>query len=301
MGSDVAKLQGFEARGGEVAAFNPKEIFIVGIDEPLTAENWFAFCPRVKEPIDEAFLEDIRQNGVRMSLDGYRDGNRIGLLDGRRRLRHARIVRDEQDKARIPVADRIKVRVTIRRGEHDDLYSYNVGSFDRKELTPEQRALMMQNYQKYGHDNAQTARKFSCDERTVTNTLAILDCANEVRADFNSGVLPCRLAPQYAKETRERQLEMRKEQLAAGATKGAAADNAVRAMRAGNKVAAPDHQKLLSGGFVKRWDAALDDVKETKAVEVGRAVIKFMFGHKNALNDYPELKEAAVAAGLKAK
>ena len=64
MGSNVNKIQGFASRG-ELTAFDPSEIVIVGLDVPLTAENWWAYCPRVDEPIEEEFLADVRANGVR--------------------------------------------------------------------------------------------------------------------------------------------------------------------------------------------------------------------------------------------
>lgn len=183
MGSDVKKIEGYRSRGGEIPWVDPFKILIAGIDIPATAENWFAHCPRIDEDIDDAFIQSVREDGVRKPVEVFRDGNRVVLLAGRRRVRAARIVWKEQEEQKTALDRRIAVRVLIRSGSPDELFKFNVrDNSDRKDLNPIQRATLMQSYQKYaGDDIDKTARMFGVSGPTVRSYLTLLDLAPSVQ------------------------------------------------------------------------------------------------------------------------
>jgi ParB/RepB/Spo0J family partition protein len=183
MGSNVKNIDGYRARGGETPWVDPHRIMITGIDVPATAENWFAYCPRLDEDVDDDFVLSVREDGVRKPVEVYRDGNRVVLLAGRRRVRAARIIWKEQADRGVTLDKRIAVRVLIRSGAPDELFKYNVrDNSDRKDLNPIQRATLMQSYQKYaGDDVDKTARMFGVSGPTVRSHLALLDLAAAVQ------------------------------------------------------------------------------------------------------------------------
>jgi len=183
MGSDVKKIEGYRSRGGETPWVDPFKIRITGVDVPATAENWFAHCPRIDEDIDDGFVQSVREDGVRKPVEVFRDGNRVVLLAGRRRVRAARIVWKEQEEQKTALDKRIAVRVLIRSGSPDELFKFNVrDNSDRKDLNPIQRATLMQSYQKYaGDDVDKTARMFGVSGPTVRSHLALLSLAASVQ------------------------------------------------------------------------------------------------------------------------
>ena len=184
MSSDVKNIDGYRARGGEAPWIDPNKIVVVGLDVPASADNWFAHCPRIDEEIEEEFVQSVREDGVRKPVEVYRDGNRVALLAGRRRVRAARIVWKEQADKDVPVDSRIAVRVLMRSGDPSDLFKYNVrDNADRKDLNPIQRATMMANYQKHaGDDVDKTAGMFNVSPATVRNYLSLLNLTSCVQA-----------------------------------------------------------------------------------------------------------------------
>ncbi len=113
-----APIEGFQKRGADVPWLNPWAIKIVGLDMEDSSTHWFAFCPRAEEPLEPEWIEDIRTNGVRTPVDVYKDGSAVVMLEGRRRVRAARIVWDQQKAAGVPESERIAVRCAIRTGWH---------------------------------------------------------------------------------------------------------------------------------------------------------------------------------------
>lgn len=183
MGSDVKGIVGYLARGGEMPWLNPMSVRIVGLDVKATAENWFAHCPRAEEEVDEEFLQSIRDDGVRQPIDVYRDGNFVNVLEGRRRVKGARIVWEEQKEKGVPVDKRVALRVAIRRGSPVELFRWNARSHQgRKNLDPIQRAEVILNYQKHCTDDIESAAQtFGCSAATIKSDLQLLDLHAKVQ------------------------------------------------------------------------------------------------------------------------
>jgi hypothetical protein len=300
MGSAATrKLEGFAALGGEVPFLFPHDIKIVGLDVDQTDSNWFAYCPRFDEALEPDWIDDIRENGVRQPVDGYRDGNSIVLLEGRRRVRAARIIYDEQAKRGIPEDSRITVRVHVRKGTPQDYFAYNVGSENRKQRSPMQRAALMVQAQKYGSDDKKLAEMFSCTPQTVKNTLALLDLDVSVQKSVDKGELPLREAVKMAAMPREEQKEALAKLREAGATKGAAAANGIRAAIKGEPVK-KDTAKMRSRGFLEKWRAVVKKEHATTKVTLND-VLKFILGG-GVPSDFPDaVKDSLIEAGFRQK
>jgi ParB family chromosome partitioning protein len=285
MGSEVTKYHGYASRGGEVPAFHPNEIVIVGIDEEENEHNRYAFCPRVDEPIEEEFLASIRDDGVRDPVSVARDGNRVILLAGRRRVRAARLIWQEQAKAGMKVASRITVRVIIRKGQPADLFRINVEeNAQRKDLTAPQRAqLMLHAMRMHGDDKAKVATLFRCSSRTVENTLAILDCSPKVQKAIAAG-MPATVAREFAGMSRAEQEAKLDEMTEKGATRGESAKRALVAAKQGKPVGNPVG-RMRSRQFTERWLAEIEESKIiTTEFKIAKAILRFLMGDDGAID-----------------
>jgi hypothetical protein len=302
MGSaSTRKLEGFATLGGELPFLKPHSIKIVGVDLDETGENWFAFCPRAGEKLEDEWLADIRQNGVRQPVDVFRDGDSVIMLEGRRRVTAARIIYDEQKKAGVPEAERITVRVNVRRGTPLQLFGFNVGSENRKERTPMQRAALMMKAQQFGADNAALATMFNCSTQTVKNMLSLLDLASDVQRAVDKGELPIREAIKLTDMPREEQKLLLTSLKEADATKGARASNGIAAAKKGEKVT-NNTRKMRSRGFLEKWREVVKADEKFCAVKVPlNDILKFILG-SGVPADFPErVKESLIEAGLKQK
>lgn len=296
--SQVKNLEGFAARGGDMPWLNPHAIRIVGLDVPETADNWFAYCARADEVLENEWVDDIRQNGVRIPVDVFTDGDCAVLLEGRRRVRAARIVWEEQEKNEVSEADRIKVRVSIRKGSPLALLAFNAGSDIKKFRTPLQRALLMSTAQKYGATNEDLARAFSCTTQTVKNTLCLLDLAPVVQDAIEQGQIAATVATQLSKMPRAVQREALAGLLTAGATKGAAAKNGVDKVKRGEKVGEKDKTRTKSRAFLEKWR---DVLKADGGFDYTVDVIDFVLGRKPSDEWERDFAESLCLAGWSRK
>lgn len=299
-------LDGFVAIGGEVPFLNPHSIKIVGLDIEQTADNWFAFCPRAKEPLEPEWIADIRKNGARVAIDAYRDGSTTVMLDGRRRVRAGRIIWDEQEAAGVPEKDRISIRVNVRRGSPMELFSYNVGSTNRKELSLSQKAALMLHAQKFsGADESTLAAAFGCTVTTVKYTLKALDLDPSILDAVDTKGFAVREAIKLADMPRAEQKEVYTKLVAAGATKGIKASNGIAHAKRGekDKIADVDTTRVRSRVLLEKWlDALKKDSKGSGRPLVDAIdLLKFVLGAPIPRGFDAQLKEALAEAGFKSK
>lgn len=209
MGSNVKETVGFIARGGEVPLIDPDQIIIVGVDEPQDAENWYADCPRFDQEPSAEFIANIRDLGVRVPVEVGKDGKRLVLLDGRNRVKAARIVRKEQAEAGIPEAQRVAVRCIIRHGSPEELYSYNVASHQAAEpLNPMQLAQQLGVYIKnVGDDLDRASKVFGVSVPTLKARRELLNLHPKVQTAVASYQLSQAAALKLSSLRREEQAE----------------------------------------------------------------------------------------------
>lgn len=284
MGSEVKQLDGFVKRT-DVIEVDPEKIVLVGVDEELTDENWFAFCPRADEPVDDEFIEDVKQNGVRTPLEGYRDGSRVVLLDGRRRLKAARI------------AGLVSVKVILRKDDPEGLFAVNISAeATRKSLLPTQRAKLMQHFiNTTGASQKACAKLFAVSPRVVQYTVALLDLAPHVQSAVDEGVISAQRALDLIDVPRDEQKLVLEEMISQGATKGAAAHAAAEAAKKGEKIDSKEDRgaKLLPRKFLERF---LMEVREADPRLA--AWLRFILGGgQPPKNEDDEIKGALDRAG----
>lgn len=263
---------GYISRGTAVPLINPHEVRIVGVDIPDSDELWFAFCPRAGEQPDADFVQTIREpNEVESPIHVCRNGEHVIVLAGRRRVKASRIVWDEQ--ASKPESERVALRYIMHKGTPEQLYAVNVRENNaRKDLTPLQRAIGWRTIAaRIGQ--VKVALLNGVSQATVSNALAIFDCAPKVQAAFDAGQLAAVFAPKLAQLPRTEQVAKLDEMIATDATKGRKAREIIsggkpevpQRMRPRRVVEAlrreladqPEVARVLD--FVLGWDMATDN------------------------------------------
>ncbi len=302
MGSDIKNVEGFKSTGGEVPYVNPKAVIIVGLDEQENEGNWYLHDARLQDESEEDLAEYATTlRGLNVAddpIDVVRDGTRLLVIDGRRTVRAARIIWDEQAASGIDEKDRIAVRAIIRRGKPEDLFRINVDSHKKKPLTPLQHARLVLNYfNRHQEDIAKTATFFGVSEPTVKNHLALFDLAAPVLRAVDKGELPLREAVKLADMPRAEQVVAMTELQAAGATKGAALSNGIAAKKRGEKVERADKSRVRSRKLLERWLAVVKKEKPNATVPL-IDVLKFVLGG-NVPKDGHAVFELLAEAGFK--
>lgn len=319
MGGQKREVEGFLKRAPDVPMVFPHAIKIVGVDLEETSQNWGAYCPRADEELSKEWLKDIRTHGVREPVHGYKNGDEVVLLDGRRRVRAARVIYDEQVKADTPEHLRIAIPVVLHKGQPSELFKVNVGSESKKARTPTQQALLMQKAMNYGADVKDIAAAFEMTEQTVRNTLLLLQGSTDVLKALEDKTLSFRVAIKMVDLPREEQQKTVAEMIASGATKGQAAEAAIQTAKSNvaaekearkNGAAAPERQaitrpasgqKRVSSSTLVKLVPALKAKKAYGAtVEVG-PFLGWLAGGPLPRGLDPAIKEALVEIGWKAR
>jgi ParB-like chromosome segregation protein Spo0J len=302
MGSSAMNIDGVTRRSDLLWA-KPHSILIPGFDknEAIGDSNWFAFCPRVDRPIDDAFLASVRESGVREPIDAYRDGTRIGALAGRRRVRAARAVWDEQAKNGIAESQRITVPFVIRKGSPDELFLVNVEeNAQRADLTPVDRAQLMQHMLNRGASKITVGIAFGCTARTVDNAITVLECSPKVQRALSEGSLPVTSAVDFAKMPRGDQDSALSRMLDEGTTKGSAVKEHLRAARTGTspKGKGGNVVRMRSRAFIEKWREIVAS-QTGRTATIAKQIADFLLGDDDAFegDDFDMLQAAATQAG----
>lgn len=291
--SSVTKVQGVIRRGGDVPVIDPHEPVVVGLDVPYADAYWFSYCPRADENVDDAFVNSIRQpNEVRDPIHVCRDGARVLVLDGRRRVKAARIVWREQAAAGVSEERRVVLRFVMQTGTPAELFQVNRSSHDdRKDLTPAQRALLMAHFAKHVDGLQAVATEFGCTVQTVRNSMALLKCSERVQQAVGAGTIASTAAVRLARLSRVEQDAKLEQMIERGATRGAAAAEVMRA----DDAAPPPASRLRPIGFFERWFDGLA-LTELEHAKIARAVIGYVLGDDRALDEWPQLRDGAQTA-----
>ena len=101
--------------GKEVLYINPEKLFISGIDTESDASNDPLFDERIFLDTNENLVRNIMKYGVQMPVLVRVDGQRVFVVDGRQRVRAARIAAQRQDEA-----GEVRLKVPVIQVSGDD-------------------------------------------------------------------------------------------------------------------------------------------------------------------------------------
>lgn len=242
------------------------------------------------QTIDEEMVWSIIQHGVEEPLIIARDGEELYVVAGRRRRLHA-IEANKRRRGKDPIL----VPCVWARGDEADLAEKAIiENFHRKMPSAIGTAKAMQQLYDQGRDEERLRKIFGFKSvNSVRGYLALLDCAPAVQKWVEAGGSVV-VANKLAKLPKAEQIETLNKMVAAGATKGERAQNAVK-----KKGEVEPKQRALSPRARERVREALASVAYTQKDEtviLAGAVLDFVGGNAAALKQWPHLAELAAVA-----
>lgn len=194
--------------------FDPDELIVVGLDTNDGPEHPL-WDERIKLPLDEGLVRNIQTYGVIEPILFVRDGDKTYVVDGRRRVLHAREAAKRQAQAG---EELVKVPGIPKRGEDTYLFgisrSANACRVNDGPLTNARNAQRMLDM---GSSEKEIAVAFGVKEQTVKDWLSLLGLAPKVKTAVAKGVLSPSAAATLAKLSKEEQEGHLEELLATGA------------------------------------------------------------------------------------
>lgn len=237
--------------------FDPYDYVIVGLDTEDGPEHPL-YDERIKIPVPEALIRNIRTYGVLKPVLFERDGERPLVVDGRQRVRAARVVRDRQRDAG---EDEIAVRGIPQRGDGSHLFAVSRAANLHQADGPMTSARNAQRMVDLGRSTEEIAVAFGVTEQTVKHWLALLELAPAVRAAVDRGSISPTAAAKLRKLDRDGQVAKLSELTAGGAKPTAsAARDQVRKERGLAPV-------VTARGKLDQIEAALREVASDRDLE----------------------------------
>ena len=256
LGRGVDALLPEEQEGGEGSRF-----FMCDIDRVVVNPNQ----PRSyfdKEKLTQ-LADSIKENGIIQPLLVVRaEGNRYHLIAGERRLRAARMARQEE----VPVV------LMDEASEHQRLELALIENIQRHDLNPIEEARAYRRLIKeFGLTQEQVATKVGRQRSTITNTLRLLALPDEVQDDVIYG----RLSEGHARvllrlKDDPQRLAAVREQIVAGHLSVRAAEKLCRQTVDKHKDAKPKargraaQQATLPASYCQALEARLTNVLNTR-------------------------------------
>ena len=197
-------------------ARDPKTLLIVGVDEVPGVDEPRKH-PLYEDParlvIDDAMVRNIMHYGVIEPVVVTTDARSVVVVDGRRRVLHAR-----EANARLHERGQPEIAVTciVRQGEEGDLMGVMVATNSiRLDETPLQKARKANAMLIRGMSEEQVALAFGVTTASVKAWQSLLSCAPEVIAAVETGKAPASVALSLSKLPKGRQAKTLDELLSA--------------------------------------------------------------------------------------
>jgi ParB family transcriptional regulator, chromosome partitioning protein len=221
----------------------PEEVVIIGVDTE-DGDDHPLFDERIYYPIKPEFEANVRGMGVIVPVILKRDGERLIVVDGRQRVRAARLVNAKRKEIGEAPA---KIPVRVRPAETSQLMGMSI-------VTNEHRTdddVLVKSFKtlramQQTNDEAAVAEMFSVTTATVRNRMKIAEAAPELHDALRRGLLTATAALEIARVPgHDAQRKMLEEVLnAVPAGDGAEAEH----VSGGDVAAAKRERKKADGG-----------------------------------------------------
>lgn len=235
-----------EGKRGSYFWMAPEDLIIVGVDTKDGPEHPL-WDERIKLPIDDLLVKSLLDNGVLDPVFVEVDGGKAFVVDGRRRVLHARAANKRiKDKNAT-----LRVKVIAEKGTEDsklDMFSVTLNEH-RLNDTIMTRAAKASRMFGRGHTADEIASAFGVNVQTANMWLAINGLSAPVRKAIEDGKIAPTAAARLCKLSKEEQADALSGLLAEGGkvTVGrtaAAARNKRKKNGSSDTVAAPPKRAL---------------------------------------------------------
>lgn len=197
-------------------AVYPEDLTIVGLDTKLDLTHRL-HDERIELPIEPAFVKNIKYYGVIEPIIVRKIGDVIEVVDGRQRVRAARVANAELKAAgHAP----LRVPIVIRRSSEDMLGGVMISANEHRRGDEFQVKLQkLERYLAHGKSEEDAAIAFGVGVGTIHQWLSILEASPEVKKAVNLNRLSTTAAAKLATLPREQQVEALAELTAEGTGK----------------------------------------------------------------------------------
>jgi len=223
----MSGTQAIEApRGVTTFKIRPEDITVI------TDEKHELFDERVYEPANAELAHSLDAHGNENPVILWKDGNRLVLVAGRRRVKAALLVREWRHKNGEP---EFFLKAFVKSGTVHEMqrimFSENA---HRKDLEPLQRAKQMHRaLTRFGWNVDELAAAFACSTATVKTNLKLIDADTVVQEAVENKDISAATASKLTDLPREKQKETLATMKKEGMTKGVKAERAVEAAKNG--------------------------------------------------------------------
>jgi ParB family chromosome partitioning protein len=195
---------------------DPHQLVIVGLDTSDTEEHplWDA---RGFQELEESFVVNILRNGVVSTITARSVDGQLQVVEGRRRVLHAREALRRQIADGIPEAELLRIPVRTIRGDDAHLLAMSrVANSFRREETILEKGFHAQRLLAMGRSEADVAITYGVDETTVKAWLSLLESDTNLRKAIIEGKVSPSAAYRLARLPHPDQRKALEELLASG-------------------------------------------------------------------------------------
>jgi ParB family chromosome partitioning protein len=200
----MATKQAFDASRSSVFNFDPADLVIIGLDTKDGPEHPL-YDPRIKLPLDEAMVLNIMTYGVLETVIARKNGVYAEVIDGRRRVMHAR---EANKRLKKMGSDTLTVRTDMKRGDDGHVFGMSVSTNEQRlDDTPMAKAQKLQRMLDLGKTEEECAIAFGVTKVAVKQWLKLLDLSAYVRGKVDKAEISASAAAKFSDLSHDEQKE----------------------------------------------------------------------------------------------
>lgn len=236
---------------------DPNEFVLVGIDTD-DGEGHPLYDKRLLMPLKEETVLSIMEHGVIQPVLVQNNGGQAEVLDGRRRIQHAREANKRLRKAKMTP---VQVSFLVRR-PRSDAERLGIGVMAnelREDDSMMQKAEKAEHLANLGQEDEAIAGWFGVSAQTIRSWRKLLDASSKIHKAIENGKISATAATKLARMKREKQDEALAEMIESGNTTVAAAADRNRAASGKTPKASSTPSRSTLRALVKEGAEALDE------------------------------------------
>ena len=263
------------ARRSNLFLVEPETLTIVGLDTDDGPDHPL-YDPRIKLPIDEGLVRNIMTYGVIEPVTVTKNGDRIELVDGRQRVRHARVanerlVAEGKEPMRVPVSP-------PRRASDHVLFGVMISANEnRQEDSPLAKADKLERYLAMGRTEEEAAVAFGVTLQAIKTWQCLSDLSPPVRKAIERGDISASAGAQLAPLPRDEQLPALEQLIGNGETTAREVRARVKSKQTGQGgVVAPKTRRVRK--LIKALETGDADSLDVSSIESFKLALQWTVG-----------------------
>lgn len=283
--------QALEGKRLNAFAMDASDLTIIGLDTKDGPEHPL-YDERIFLPIDEAMVRNIRAFGVIEAINVRKNGPKVEVVDGRQRVRHARIASERNVAEGLPPI-LVPCLAPIKATDVTAMGVMVSANAHRRDDDPMTRAKKASRMMALGATEADVAVSFGVTKAQVKNYLALLDLAPKVQKAVEAEAVPFTAAIQLADLPREEQVAQLDKMIEAG---GVTVTEAKRQRQARASGADAEPRSKRPGLSTLRKVAEDKDFTDSLSDDA-RALLEWVVGNESAARRVKGLTAVLKAIG----